>query len=372
MGVQLMVYVYLAVCASMILFNCACIIQFKKKDQESSYRDNKVKNEVRKQIELIEKGGSVSKEHIDWLAKKSRRVGNFASMDEELDRLSEDHREAVDEYIRQIPRVFIQLAFSINKKDSIQQAHYAYMLKKYGILTNYPTSSLSEAMLSLVSSSNLYCRENALEAIYSSGNADLVCDALLKLSDSGYFHHEKLISEGLMSFKGDRKFLMDLLIADFEKFNTDMQNNILGFIRFGKGRYDEFFFDILKDDSRDDELRFSALRYFARYKYDPAYDYIIYWAENPQLQRWEYASIAVSALATYPCERSVEALKGALSNSNWYIRKNAAENIGRLNLPYAELAEIYDGRDRYAREILQYEDELKNIREEAKAQKGNS
>lgn len=47
--------------------------------------------------------------------------------------------------------------------------------------------------------------------------------------------------------------------------------------------------------------------------------------------------VSVTALASYPGERTVLALKRSMSNANWYIRFNAAKNLEKFQLTYQEL-----------------------------------
>lgn len=70
--------------------------------------------------------------------------------------------------------------------------------------------------------------------------------------------------------------------------------------------------------------------------------------------------MSVLALAAYPGEHTVEVLKQALSDSNWYIRFNASKSLESFHLPYLEFSDIVEGGDRYAREILQYRLDMKN------------
>ena len=53
-----------------------------------------------------------------------------------------------------------------------------------------------------------------------------------------------------------------------------------------------------------------------------------------------------------------------MNNSNWYIRFNASKTLESFHLTYQELGDVMDGRDRYAREILQYQMEVQRAKEE--------
>lgn len=123
---------------------------------------------------------------------------------------------------------------------------------------------------------------------------------------------------------------------------------------------------LLAGSLRDDEIRFSCIRYFGKYPYEPAYPILLSFADCPQDQRWEYAAIAATALASYPGEHTVEVLKKALNSSNWYIRFNAAQSLERFQLTYLELSDVMESGDRYAREILQYRMDMKDARHEQK------
>lgn len=53
-------------------------------------------------------------------------------------------------------------------------------------------------------------------------------------------------------------------------------------------------------------------------------------------------------------------LKKETSSKNWYVRHNAAKSLAVLNTDRDALADILQGNDRYAKEMLEYQlDEVK-------------
>ncbi len=74
--------------------------------------------------------------------------------------------------------------------------------------------------------------------------------------------------------------------------------------------------------------------------------------KDPEL--WEYTTVSVSALARYPGEATVAALKEALHSSNWYVRYDAAIGLQALHVDYMDLMDVITGNDRYAREMMVY------------------
>ena len=65
--------------------------------------------------------------------------------------------------------------------------------------------------------------------------------------------------------------------------------------------------------------------------------------------------MAAQALASYPGPDTVDCLKEGLKAANWYVRLNCADAlIVGLKIQKKDLFDVYNGRDRYAREILHY------------------
>ena len=79
--------------------------------------------------------------------------------------------------------------------------------------------------------------------------------------------------------------------------------------------------------------------------------------------RNEYCLISLTALRNYPGKETTELLKKNLRSTNWYIRYNAAESLSVLGVEYAELVEIFDGKDSYARDIMQFQFDRRHARD---------
>lgn len=368
MNIKTLIYAYLTVCTAMILFNCACIFAFRRRDRVLHQRSARLSEEVMEQTQLLQSGGPVSGEHLKFLRKKLRRIGNLMAFDETLDALLGRSPDAVWTYIAEIRPVFTWAAAEHRYRGSMQLAYFAYVLGKYRILSGKPVPLLTELLMRLLEDPSLYCRENALQAIYSTGDCDFVLRALRQADESGRFHHGKLLTDGLLTFSGDRQKLAHMLWDGFERFSVPMQTVILDYIRFGGSVMPDELLPLLADEDRDDELRFSCIRYFGKYPDPRAYPLLLSFLEDSEERRWEYAAVSATALASYPGERTVLALKRAMSNAGWYIRFNAAKSLESFQLAYQELGDVMDSGDRYAREILQYRLDVQQARAERETQ----
>lgn len=363
MQVETLIYAYLAICTAMIAFNCACILVFRRRNTALQKRSSRLEEAVLAQMERIRAGQPVELRHMEFLEKKLRRTVHLMAFDETLDRLRAAEPEAAELYLWEIGPVFTHLAMENKYHGSIKMTYFAYVISKYRVVRGKPVHVILDLMMKLLQEPSLYCRENALQVIYSTGDCGWVLRALAEVDGSGRFHHAKLLTDGLLSFGGDPAQLADALWRDFEKYSTHMQVVILDYFRFSGRQMQEELLQLLADPRRDDELRFSCIRYFGKFPYEPAYPLLLAFVKDDEEERWEYAAIAAMALAAYPGARSTEVLKRALSSSNWYVRFNAAKSLEAFHLTYWELSDVLDSNDRYAREILQYRLDMKNAQE---------
>ena len=145
----------------------------------------------------------------------------------------------------------------------------------------------------------------------------------------------------------------------------DTQVAVLNYIRFRTAGYEQRMLDLLTDPAREAEVRYCAIRYLGKYAYAPAAPILREMAADREDGRWEAAAISATALAAYPGQDTVDTLKSALRNPNWYVRYNAAASLEKLDVTYLALSDVMNGADRYAREMLQYFMDQRQARKEA-------
>ena len=264
-----------------------------------------------------------------------------------------EHREAGVRFIRKLQPDFLRLAKEYLKKDSMQTAYFAAFLQEYVPWTEY-SDDLLEVLLEYAAKQNMYCRINALDALYASGNAPYVVKALNIQDRMETLLHTRVLTEGLLSFSGNHEELMKMLLERFGEFSVRIRLAVLNYIRFQSGEYKEFMYRIMTDEQEDRELRLSAERYFGRYPWEQARDALLAFARDKETLRWEYAAVAAAALKDYKGEDVISALKSALYSSNWYVRYNAAVSLEASGFSYTELIDVMAGKDRYAREMMEY------------------
>ena len=259
------------------------------------------------------------------------------------------------EYICQTAPTIVSLTSSYRKKDDIVQGFYVFMLKKYGYLRHFHTAELVANLQDLLDQGDSTSAEGVLLAVYQIGDPKVVLEVLRQVNKRERFLHPKIISDGLLSFSGDAQELQLLLLDHLLSFSEQMQVNIINYLRFSGGMHCERALQLLQNEEICDETRFSCIRYLGKYPYAPAYDLIARFAAGESGRRIEYAIVALSALRYYPQPRTTEILRSQINSSNWFIRYNATESLEYLGLEYQDLVDIFDGEDRFARDMLQYQ-----------------
>ena len=106
------------------------------------------------------------------------------------------------------------------------------------------------------------------------------------------FLHDKILTEGLLSFSGNHKELIEKITGHFQEFTVQTRLAVLNYIRFKSDSCQEFMYRIMIDEREDRELRLSAVRYFGRYPWEQARSPLIAFAMDKEMFHWEYAAVA--------------------------------------------------------------------------------
>ncbi len=260
-----------------------------------------------------------------------------------------------NEYIRQTAPTIVSLTSSYRKKDNIVHTFYIFTLKKYGYLRHFHSSELVANLQDLLDRGDSICAEGVLLAVYQIGDPQVTLEVLQQVDKAERFTHPKIISDGLLSFSGNTQELQLLLLDHLLSFSEQMQVNLLNYLRFSGGEHCERILQLLQSEETCDETRFSCIRYLGKHPYEPAFDLIARFASGESGRRIEYAIVALSVLRYYPHPRTTEILCAQINSSNWFVRYNATESLEYLGLEYQDLIDIFDGGDRFARDMLQYQ-----------------
>ena len=409
--IETILWIYIAICLSLILFQCLFIAV----SAVRSYFDNRtVRRRIREiiqQLEQISINETVSEEHQKFLKfyllttpslycyeralshvqkmieegtlslrdpdeitkvvikirHRARKGEEFSKGGSKVRMLLRPKKELIlplprdlaeqyfNEYVRQSAPTIVSLTSAYKKRDNIVHMFYISMLKKYGYLRHFYTSELVASLQDFLDKGDSTCSDGVLLAIYQIGDPRVVLEVLQQVDSNDHFLHPKIISDGLLSFSGNAQELQLLILDHLSDFSEQMQVNLLNYLRFSGGAHCERILQLLQSEATYDETKLSCIRYFGKYPYAPAYELIASFAAGECVERIEYSIVALAVLRYYPQPRTVEILRTQINNSNWFVRYNATESLECLGVEYQDLVDIFDGNDRFARDMLQYQ-----------------
>ncbi|MED9965734.1 MAG: hypothetical protein UFJ18_02960 [Blautia sp.] len=351
-GIEFIIYIYMLICVSLIGYNVVSMLDKKQKDKRYKKRCSEIKEIFEKQLYCLEQGNILTEKEQDKFVKKLCRVEYLMAFEQVLTEELEAGRN-LEIYFENYRRSTQQLCAHYQNKEDMQKAYMAYVLSYCHVKNTQENTVAIEFLLNMLGNKNIYCRENALYTLYSVGDEELLIEGLRRLNASPYFHYSKLLTEGLLTFRGDYHKLIDGLWEIWEEWKVEIQVAILNYIRFKTGGYEDKMYQLLRDERQNEEIHYSAIRYLGKYAYIPVYPLFLAFLEEKG-ERWNYAAIAASALASYPGESTIHNLKKALGNANWYVRYNAAQSLMNLGVRESDLSDVLNGKDRFAKEMLEF------------------
>lgn len=354
-AVENVIYIYMTICVLLLLFNVLYIFRTKL---ASRGREDRIKKWAR----LLGIDGEKKEKDIlltSKTAEKLKKTDNLTAFQAAVsNNVSEE--DAKKMFLNNIP-VFRELALEYGKRNAMERAFFAYVIASFGSPAE-SAGTISGILLGYLEDSTVYCRENVLHALYALGSEQAVEHAFEIISERGWYHNPKLISDGMVKFNGDKAALAKRLWDRRDEFEESV---IIGVVQFAAAlkdsRLDDEFCRALGDEKLPTEVRFALVRYFGRHVYEPARKILLDILGRHGLDDGQEAISAAAALASYPGDETRKALISAVKSHNWYVRRNAAASLVRLGLTDAEEAEIRSSGDRYAVEMLDYIMEINGV-----------
>lgn len=365
---QLLIMVYMGICFSLLVFNL-CYIYVDAAKGRRLANPGRDLGRLRKRVQAYAQTGQIAEREHRLNQRMLSHLGSLERFHWSAEKLMEEMPEEMAAYLSACEGDSRYLAQVYQKKDELQKAYFARILELYGMGGGEKYDELKRMLVEMACSPSVYTRENALRVLYHSGSTEAVVCAFLQMSRRGVFHYGKLLTDGLLSFAGDRGQLVWELWTRRNQLSDDYALAVMQFIRMSQGGYEEEFGKILEDERENQELRLEALRYFRKYRYDPVYQTLLDIVSGKRKEGWEYQAVAALSLASYPGKETEAVLKAALCHGNWYVRYNAADTlVAMMGSGEEQFRDVLEGEDRYAKEILSYM--LKHSRQKRGGQGG--
>jgi HEAT repeat protein len=301
---------------------------------------------------------------------RCRNAGSFVLRDREIARFSVSgwlrafgdlcettEAEACSAIIRDNSKKLIARVGS--RADNAEKGYFAYVLFVSDLsgLTEAQKADYSGFLRHLLSNHSVFCRENALKALYNLGDAVAVADAVETLSADARLHNEKLLSDGMNSFRGDRRALAEALMERFARYDDHSQSAVITFFTVADFHdWDEQFKQRLERADISVDQRCDILRLILRRPSEETKKLLIdVVLDKGKAEDWQTAAVAATGLERYPDDGDVvNALEYGITSPAWNVRMNCAGALVRLNPPEAVLNDILNGGDAFAADALKF------------------
>lgn len=366
MKIEWLIAFYLFISVMMIAFNFGYLAYEKLHAKRFDARTKRLAELLGDEIER--NAAFPTEEHKRTLERAMRRMAGMESFDLTMGHLLEQDPAKSERYLHGIATVFDHLTYHFAKKDDLHRAYFAYIVKRW--YRERPAgNTVEQALLRYVREGSFYARQNALEALSQVGSARALAEAIATLERDGEFHSPKLITEAALAFAGEATELEAELKERVGRFSPHTVAALVNYLRMAGLGDPDVILALMRDEREDLEVRLACIRYFMRRHWPAAEADLLKLASNNDPARWEYRAIAATALSNYPGMEAVEALKGCLSSPSWFVRNNAAKTLYDYGLALDDLADVMNGPDAYARDMLAYHWELKRVEEEERKRK---
>lgn len=354
---EFFLYVYGAVCFGVILFNILYDMVMKRSEKRLKKRTDYFDRMISERLYRIKTGKKPDKKFLEYMKKVLSHTEGLMAFDAALKQHMKD--ENIGDFIKALGSVFVSLAYIYDRRESLRTAYFAYILGNGELRDYLPGEELSEIITGYVAKDSLYCRINAMRALFSFGNEEYVAKAVCICNKNQNFLHGKILQDGLLTFRGDHKKLIALLWKNFDSFGENIQTAILNYIRMKTGAYRNEMLNIMKDVNRGRETRLAAIRYLGKYPDERAKNLLISFLKDKDPVNREYAAVSAASLAVYDGADVTEVLGEAMHSHNWYVRYNSALSLEKKGFTFEELKDKVKD-DKYAGDMLKYR--LKEIK----------
>lgn len=344
--IMLSFFIYIISCSIIYMIVRGMVNQHFNKKVEKTKKE--IKGEILKQLNCIKSDEAISKMDIASIREKLKQkhyIRAFNAILKEFNKDKNNHKY-IKIYMENFEDIITINVKKYRKKDNILKTYLATLLGEYRI-SNY---EISEFLLECINTKSIYLRISALESIARIGNINTFKRAIEYISKENKYINNKVFTDILNQFGGDKYYLDKYLINNLKNFSENIQKVVIE--HFKNNKTDFVKEDLLNylNDNMNKEVSISIIKYFSVIKYEKSKEKIIELLNNKD---WEFRAVCATALKNYKCKESKNALTKSIKDKNWYVRYNSAITILEFSDDDLINSILYEN-DKYAKDILFY------------------
>lgn len=343
---HLAIEVYMIVCVLLLIFDLVFLTTKNLRNHRLFPKNEKLKEQIQEEIGKHRETGAFSQDFEEELTNKLRKTKNLLALMGEL----EQDPEAAG-WFRGV--IFALLA-DYRKKTDYEQAYYTYVISTFDYQKEKVPEAFAGEFLAFLDSKSLYTFSNTMDALYRFGETHLLVNSIDKVDQRKGFYHKKLLVDGLLDSQADFAELNRKLVERFDRYTPYMKDCLLDFLRMNGYDIAELCMRLLTADDTDFQVRYTAMRYFAKCPTAGSKAYFLDVLADGQ-RTWLEQMLAIQGLMGYDDTQVRAAIQEKVTDRNWYVRVNAVQYLYKQGLTRQEVFDILYLRDRYANNTLLYQ-----------------
>lgn len=172
---QLVIVFYFIVCVGIIIFNCFTEIISRYRSCVLKRREQRYCEEYR---QLFSENITENKKQEKRLVKELHSTSRLLTFSEALSKVENSMPEQFQQGIASVSRLMEELIPVYKRKPDMEKACLAYVFAIFHMTKFQAKEIVFPFLFDLLGNKSLYCRENALRALYSSEDIQAVMQAL--------------------------------------------------------------------------------------------------------------------------------------------------------------------------------------------------
>ena len=310
------IYFHIGICILLILFEITWMQYMKIHAIKLKVDTEKYKKQIQEQINYIKLTGQIRKKHCRILRMKLRNINNLMAYEKAYSEMMQN--EDIGLYRRKMLYTFLRLAiYYSGRKNETEKAYYAYIIGKYfkNLESEYVLSVFIGALYRILECKSIYCKINAMDAIYSIGTTEHIIRAISIINKNQYTYNQVLLANGLKTVENDRQRLAEELFNRFDEYNKDIQISIIKFLSDFRYINEDLILEKLQNSRTAVDVRCEIMRYFQKNNNEKAKKYLMERLNNEKIVANDLIIKAIGTLGYYE-EKEVHQLLNKLKESS--------------------------------------------------------
>ena len=189
--IDYLIYVYMTLCLCMLAYN---LFYLGKNKWMQRRTEKQIQNQARRLQRFLLFPEKTSSDVDEKIKKKLKRTHQLVILEGTVETLEQNPLtvKPLQAWLLTLKPVFTELIDVYMKKSVMERSYFAYLVTRFGLCGQTSHDPIASAMIQLTAVSSIYCRENALTALYAHGSIEQIVKAYRVMALHEIEHSRKM------------------------------------------------------------------------------------------------------------------------------------------------------------------------------------